>query len=126
MKTYKIFKNPQGRYEAVKQGWSWPGFLFGVIWACVKRMWGLGLGLIAAMFVLVVFALLVYGDTPAMDQAFNALGLAISIWFGAKGNSLREQNLRERGYTAAEEIIEAKNPEAAVAHYIAAYEQTRH
>lgn len=37
MKTYKIFKNPTGQYEAVKQGWSWPAFLFGGIWACVKK-----------------------------------------------------------------------------------------
>ena len=37
MKTYKIFKNPTGQYEAVKQGWSWPAFFFGGIWACVKK-----------------------------------------------------------------------------------------
>ena len=41
MKTYKIFKNPTGQYEAVKQGWSWPAFFFGGIWACVKKIWGL-------------------------------------------------------------------------------------
>ena len=26
MKTYKIFKNPTGQYEAVKQGWSLQAF----------------------------------------------------------------------------------------------------
>ena len=42
MKTYKIFKNPTGQYEAVKQGWSWPAFFFGGIWACVKKNMGFG------------------------------------------------------------------------------------
>ena len=42
MKVYKIFKDSIGQYEAVKQGWSWPAFFFEGIWACVKKIWGLG------------------------------------------------------------------------------------
>ena len=42
MKTFKIYEHPAGNREAVKQGWSWPGFFFGPIWAFVKKMWGLG------------------------------------------------------------------------------------
>ena len=57
MKTYKIFKNPTGQYEAVKQGWSWPAFFFAGIWACVKKMWGLGIGIIIVFIILNVFKL---------------------------------------------------------------------
>ncbi|HEZ2084058.1 TPA: DUF2628 domain-containing protein, partial [Neisseria meningitidis] len=102
---------------AVKQGWSWPGLLFGTLWACFKRMWGLGLGLTGAIFVLAVFAQLVYGDTPATDSAFNVLGLAVSVWFGAKGNSLYARHLLSRGYTELPETVEAANPQAALAQY---------
>ena len=28
MRLYKIFKDPMNQYEAVKQGWSWPAFIF--------------------------------------------------------------------------------------------------
>ncbi len=38
MKEFKIFEYPEGSNEAVKQGWSWPGFFFGPIWAMAKKM----------------------------------------------------------------------------------------
>lgn len=122
MKTYKIFKNPIGKYEAVKQGWSWPGFFFGIIWACVKKMWALGLGLFTVFFILAIIGHIVYGQTPELDAAFNVLSCAVSIWFGMKGNQMREENLVKRGYIQAPEIIHAGNPEAAVAQYISEYE----
>ncbi|WP_084286517.1 DUF2628 domain-containing protein [Halomonas halodenitrificans] len=37
---------------AIKKGWSWPGFFFGPLWAMVKKMWGLGSGLLVAVIVL--------------------------------------------------------------------------
>ncbi|WP_226912943.1 hypothetical protein [Halomonas sp. 3D7M] len=37
MKEFKIYMHPAGMHEAVKQGWSWPGFFFGPIWALVKK-----------------------------------------------------------------------------------------
>ena len=52
MKQYKVYKHPSGSTEAVKQGWSWPGFFFGFIWAMVKKMWGLGVGVPIGFFVL--------------------------------------------------------------------------
>lgn len=110
MKPYKIYTHPALPPQAVKQGWSWPGLLFGTLWACFKRMWGLGLGLTGAIFVLAVFAQLVYGDTPATDSAFNVLGLAVSVWFGAKGNSLYARHLLSRGYTELPETVEAAKP----------------
>ena len=37
MKQYKIFENSLGTIEIVKQGWSWPAFFFGFIWAFTKK-----------------------------------------------------------------------------------------
>jgi hypothetical protein len=48
MKTFKIYEPPTGECEAVKQGWSWPAFFFGPIWALVKTLWGLGVGFLMA------------------------------------------------------------------------------
>ena len=39
MKRYKIYKSPLGMIEAVKTGWSWPGFLFTLIWLLVKKLY---------------------------------------------------------------------------------------
>ncbi|ENW1147040.1 hypothetical protein KHR90_002185, partial [Neisseria gonorrhoeae] len=48
---------------------------------------------------------------------FNVLGLAVSVWFGAKGNSLYARHLLSRGYTELPETVEAANPQAALAQY---------
>ncbi len=122
MKMYKIFKNSLEKYEAVKQGWSWPAFFFAPLWACFKGMWALGLGFVAVTFLLGMLSVYMFGNLPAIDRAFDVLNIAILVWFGMKGNRLREQNLLRRGYIEAPEIIEAANPSAAVAHYIAIYE----
>ena len=90
MKTYKIFKNPTGQYEAVKQGWSWPAFLFGGIWACVKKIWGLGIGI----FVVFIILNLIAGDNQAMGSLISALGFGVGIVLGLQGNKLREGNLK--------------------------------
>ena len=119
MKTYKIFKNPTGQYEAVKQGWSWPAFLFGCIWACVKKIWGLGIGIIVAFIILNIIA----GENQTMVSLVSVLGFGVSIALGLQGNKLREGNLRKRGYQEAPKIIQANNPEAAVAQYIYEYEK---
>lgn len=42
MNQYDIYEHPHGSIAAVKQGWSWPAFLFAPIWALSKRMWILG------------------------------------------------------------------------------------
>ena len=39
MPTYTYFQAPTGTVYAVKDGFSWPAFLFGPLWALVKRAW---------------------------------------------------------------------------------------
>ena len=117
MKLYKIFKNPMNQYEAVKQGWSWPAFLFGAIWACVKKMWGLGIGIFVTFVVLAVLA----GQNEIFGAIINLLSLGVGIVLGMQGNTLREKNLVKRGYVEVPQVINAANPEAAIAQYIAEY-----
>ena len=104
MKVYKIFKDSRGQYEAVKQGWSWPAFFFVGIWACVKKMWGLGIILIILSIILSFFN---FGaeELVSTDPAFAIfppflflIGITIRILMGAYGNKLREKNLISRGY----------------------------
>jgi Protein of unknown function (DUF2628) len=119
MKTYKIFVNHQGSSEAVKQGWSWPGFFFNFIWALIKRMWVLGVTLMILSFVLGFFE----GTTEVSSgkeaasriSAFTSvLNLVIAVIFGVNGNKWREKNLLSRGYKY-QYTVDARNPEAAIA-----------
>ena len=116
MKQYKIYANPQGTYEAVKQGWSWPAFFFSMIWAMVKKMWGLGVGLLVAFFAL-GFVIGISGAGQGGEVLINIASIIGSIVFGINGNKWRENNLPKRGYEY-KETVTAANPEGAIALYM--------
>lgn len=109
MKQFKIFLHPTGQQEAVKQGWSWPGFFFGPIWALVKKLWGLGAGLLVTVIVLSVFP-----SDSGLGMLATLVTLAIYIICGVNGNKWREGNLVSRGYDHVD-TVSASNPEGAIA-----------
>jgi hypothetical protein len=110
MKQYKVFKHPSGEIEAVKQGWSWPAFLFSFIWAIVKKMWAIGIGL---LILSLIFISMVGAGT---DLLINIVSVIVSIVFGIYGNYWREKNLESRGYEM-KKTISATNPGDAVAQF---------
>lgn len=116
MKQYKVFRNPSGVIEAVKQGWSWPAFFFSAIWAMVKKMWGLGVGVLAGFFVL-GFVLAAIADESTGEAIVNVVAIIANVIFGVNGNSWREKNLASRGFDQVDTVT-AANPEGAVALYL--------
>lgn len=116
MKQYKIFRHPAGPSEAVKQGWSWPGFFFAAIWALCKKMWALGLGTFGAFFVagVILGATMGSNSDGAIDGIINLLAFVACIVYGANGNAWREQNLASRGFELVDTVT-ASNPEGAIA-----------
>ncbi|MBN7769930.1 DUF2628 domain-containing protein [Marinobacter daepoensis] len=117
MKQYKIFTHPSGLQEAVKQGWSWPGFCFSGFWALDKKMWGLAaLILVGGVSMAVIFLVIMPLETAKLVANLAALGIAIAI--GNNGNQLREENLRSRGFDTDGEMVEAENPDEAIANFL--------
>ena len=116
MKQFKIYVNPQGYYEAVKQGWSWPAFFFSFIWAMVKKMWGLGVSVFIGFFVF-GFIVGVSESGAGGDALINIVSIIANIIFGINGNKWRENNLSKRGYEY-KDTVTAANTEAAVALYV--------
>lgn len=120
MHNYKIFKDPLGVYEAVKQGWSWPAFFFGTIWVFIKRIWWLGFGLVLMSFLLPSLIAANLQDMPQeqMIATINMIGtvvtMIIGIILGLYGNLLREKNLLSRGYNYVT-TVSAETPERAIA-----------
>lgn len=126
MKNYNIYKHPNGKIEAVKQGWSWPAFFFGWIWALIKQLWMVAVLIIAYA---IISSIVIQLMTPSYDyyeyggedlsQAFLLqsisllIQLGIAIFLGVKGNSLREANLIKRGYECIGNI-NAVNPDSAI------------
>lgn len=106
MKQYKVFEHPSGKIEAVKQGWSWPAFLFSFVWAMVKKMWSIGIGL----FILSLIFISMVGKQA--DLLFHAISVIVSVIFGIYGNSWREKNLESRGYKVKGTVTAANPGEA--------------
>lgn len=97
MKKFNVYRHPTEGVEAVKIGFSWPAFFFGIIWMLVKRLWSL-----ASLWSLLYLGLSAYEGflTPS---AFSLLLISFyyfALWLipGFYGNSWREKNLSNRGY----------------------------
>lgn len=118
MKQFKVFVNYKGSYEAVKQGWSWPAFFFGGIWALVKKMWNLGFGVFGVFFAIGFIGEIFGGDIKQIMDAVVSIGsLVLPVVFGVNGNKWRETNLIARGFDFRA-IVTAANAEGAVAIYM--------
>lgn len=127
MKIYTIYANSQGNHRAVKQGWSWPAFLFTWIWAMAKGLWALrtlSMGIFSILFAITFIAL----SLPSLSVDMNVMldlfvvyisyaALAFSFIMGAKGNQWVNDSLLTQGYKN-KEIIVAQDPSAAIALYL--------
>ncbi len=118
MKTFDLYRHPTLGYEAVKRGFSWPGFLIGPIWAHSKRMW------LGGAFLLVVWLFLfgAQSDAEAKGRTFSAqvmlvLQIGLALAAGMRGNSYWAQSLARRGFEhlGAGDTVE---PDAAVAAFV--------
>jgi hypothetical protein len=118
MKVFKVYKHPVSGYEAVKIGFSWPGFFWNGIWLLQKRLWGIAVLWFLVMFLL-VFIVQVTDKEPGggqqaiVDIAVILWNLAASLIPGFKGNGWRIANLEKSGFTFVQEV-QAETPEAAI------------
>ena len=111
MKRYKIYKSPLGMIEAVKKGWSWPGFFFSLIWLLVKKIY-VTAGIIWFIAIVIVLIEVETGGT-VLSTFYN---LSIGVIVGLGGNQWRIKNLVSRGFIF-KTTVRAKTPEGALALY---------
>jgi Protein of unknown function (DUF2628) len=108
VKSFNVYvKN--GKFKAVKNGWSWPAFFFGSIWAIFMQLWLLGLFLLPVELLLQMLVSSIektqrsapgnYSDTTEIIGGVVALAaLLIRIIFGAYGNSWKRKKLEKSTY----------------------------
>jgi hypothetical protein len=109
MKQFDIFEDENGNRDAVKEGFSWPGFFFKWVWAFVKGMPGYGL-----LFLGTATLALIIDQLSGAQHALPVLsGLSFSLWVGLEGNEWRRKNLLARGYQWIG-TVEAESPAAAL------------
>jgi Protein of unknown function (DUF2628) len=97
--------SPSGTSVYTKDGFSWPAFFFGPIWALVKKAWRDFFVLFAA------FATLIFVDEvfvkPSKNLLLLLLMLAVYVTFmivcGRNGNEWLRKSLERKGYTRSTE-----------------------
>jgi hypothetical protein len=80
--------------QVIKEGFCWPAFLFGPLWALWHRMWFTFLGLSAGYALMALGATIVNLDEIVIDAIF--IGVAAVIGFC--GNDWRRAGLAARGW----------------------------
>jgi Protein of unknown function (DUF2628) len=127
MTEYEVYHHPIKGYAAVKRGFSWPGFFFGIFWALVKKLWKFAGLLVLVIFVSRIFCQLLIRVGHNIDNfllsnlviAFGALGdlsVPVIIWIiiGFKGNKWAKSDLINRGYSLLRRV-ESTSPDASIA-----------
>jgi hypothetical protein len=129
MKAFEVWGHPVQGYEAVKSGWSWPGFFFLWIWAFIKKLWLYGVTLLAITVAAYFVHQLGFSSCPhyytghsaeplyncvVAFTSFSALMMwGIAIWAGVQGNAWRKKSLAQRGFSFVAKV-DAMSPVAAI------------
>lgn len=118
MKLYSVYLRDHGRKPLsdlilVKEGFSWPAFVFTFMWALWTRMW---LPTVALFAVIVLsgwgMRYLGLGET-----AQSVLSLAVAIAVGLIGNDLRRWWLDRQGYYEVA-VVTGNNAEEATRRFL--------
>jgi hypothetical protein len=118
LKTFKVYKHPTQGFEAVKVGFSWPAFWFGIIWMFVKNLWGLAGLWVAGYTVLFLVEIVATQSQKSGEQALVFLLVSagyFALWLvpAFRGNNWREENLSKRGYELIS-TVQTETPDAAI------------
>lgn len=99
MKVYSIHLKP-GALEpdrnalVIKEGFSWPAFLFGPFWALWNRLWVI-FAILAGVYAAVTIAFALF---PVNSAAEIAVTGAIAILIGLNANDWRRSSAARRGW----------------------------
>lgn len=150
MRYYQIFTKENHLPEAVKIGFSYPGFFFPWIWAFLRRLWKLGF--LALLFTLVLPILIIIASFlpsllayshhghlehfGAMASHLTQMPLVIAgellaammvngmaIYLGYRGNWWLANSLQQQGYHLAASPIAASNAGKAIESWLASPHQ---
>jgi hypothetical protein len=111
MKSFDVFEHPTDGREAVKDGFSWPGFFFKWFWAFVKGLPAYGFLFIGATALVWSIDRAAGVDPASLISELTELSLA--LWVGREGNEWRRKALVAKGYRWIGTVM-AASPEAAI------------
>ena len=123
MRSFNVYERNDGKFKAVKNGWSWPAFLFGSIWALCAQLWLIGLLLPVELFIQMLVSAAeniqrgASGSQAEITSIIGGLialsGLSIRIIFGLYGNRWNRNRLEKAGYKLSQKL-DARSKENAI------------
>jgi len=115
VKTYKVYEHDIHGYEAVKQGFSWPAFFFGFIWALVKKLWKISVVLFLAFILLNLLSTLALESHSLLLSLVTTIGYLL-LWLipALKGNIWREHQLGSSDYHPVKTVAATNSAQAVI------------
>jgi len=109
VRSFNVYEGNNGAYKAVKNGWSWPAFFFGSIWALFAQLWLIGILLLPVELFLQMLQSATdkiqrnasgsYAETTlTIGNVIALVALTIRIIFGAYGNAWKRKRLEKSSY----------------------------
>lgn len=114
MRLYSVFLRNYGRdpdrdLVLVKEGFSWPAFIFTFVWALATRMWWPAI----ALFAVVILAGAGVEAAGLAEDLQGLVTLSLAIAIGFLGNDIRRWHLDRIGFSEAG-VVSGKNKEDAM------------
>jgi Protein of unknown function (DUF2628) len=88
------------RFAFVRDGFSWPAFLFGPLWMLRHRLW-----LAFICFLIVVFALGAATRVAGVGDWVLGIGLVVALLIGFEASTLRRYGLARRGWNSVGVVV---------------------
>ena len=111
-KTFDVYSNEQGDYQAVKQGITLPGFFFSFLWALFYKIWSMSILLFLAITSL-IYLEYYFADVALITLYTGIIDLIIRLFVGINGNKWRRLSIQKKGFTLKESVV-ASSPDAAI------------
>jgi len=105
--------DPEKDVVVLKDGFSWPAFLFGAPWALWHRMWWAALALIVGAAVTSGLGTLVFSDPLSP----TVLASALALLAGLLGHDLRVWTLERQGFVLSA-VVSADGSDHALQRYL--------
>jgi len=118
MRLYSVYLRDHGRMPVedlvlVKEGFSWPAFVFTFVWALWVRMWWPAI----VLFTVIVLAGWGIRQLGMGEEVEGIASLLVALAIGLVGNDLRRWWLDRQGY-AEVAMVSGKNAEDATRRFL--------
>ena len=120
MKTFDVFRLPDGNYSAIKHGFNWTPLFFSWIWCFFTAKlyrWGsvcLGVFIIGRLVGTVVIPSHNPSDFFWLILVYSVFEFSFAIWFASNANNFRRNNYTQLGYEILKKHVSASDPYQAI------------